>query len=118
MPGRQLGYNGTAEERFWAKVEEFADCLLWTGRVDRGGYGSFWVGGKRYPNGGNSVSAHVWAWEQEHGPVPEGLELDHLCRNPACVNINHLELVTHKVNCSRGYIGHHPNSHTKVGNRR
>jgi hypothetical protein len=45
--------------------------------------------------------AHIVYWEGEHGPVPEGLELDHLCRNPPCVNPAHLEPVTHQQNMQR-----------------
>lgn len=45
--------------------------------------------------------AYKWRWEHEHGPVPDGLELDHLCRNRACVNPEHMEPVTHEENNRR-----------------
>lgn len=60
------------------------------------GYGRVYVGKGRYKG------AHVAAWEKAHGPVPKGLHLDHLCRNPSCINIEHLEPVTPKENCLRG----------------
>lgn len=71
-------------------------CELWRGSVDREtGYGFIFAGTK-------ALRAHRVAWEAKHGPVPEGLVLDHLCRNRACVNLDHLEPVTHRVNVLRG----------------
>lgn len=50
---------------------------------------------------GRPVGAHVASWELVNGPIPVGLEIDHLCNNPACVHPGHLEPVTHQENCRR-----------------
>lgn len=86
-----------AAERFAAKwVETPSGCHLWTASTaSNGRYGSFSIGRQL-------VRAHRWAWEQEHGPVPNGFDLDHLCRKTLCVNPDHLELVTHRENVLRG----------------
>lgn len=89
-------------ELFWSKtVEEDkgyeTPCLIWTGAVGgNGGYGIFsWVvGGEHYTR-----AAHIVAYELKNGPVPEGLELDHLCKVRTCVR--HLEAVTRPVNMER-----------------
>lgn len=86
--------RGDDETRFWSKVDA-ADCWEWTGGKDPEGYGRF-----RLPSGW--VRAHRWAWEHFVGPIPERLVLDHLCRNRGCVNPEHLEPVTVKVNVLRG----------------
>ncbi len=87
--------HGTVEERFWAKVNKTDGCWLWTGSLTNKGYGSF-----SYK--GHTVQSHRYAHELLVGLVPEGLEVDHLCRNRACMNPAHLEAVTHRVNLLRG----------------
>lgn len=82
---------GSQEEQFWSKVAQDGDCWIWTRGKYPGGYGFFHVAGK-------GVRAHRWAYESLRGEIPEGLELDHLCRNPPCVNPWHLEPVTGRVN--------------------
>ncbi len=81
--------------RFWSKVDTTGECWEWTAAKDRYGYGKFWIDGKR-------KKAHRVAYELEVGEIPQGLELDHLCRNTACVRPDHLEAVTHKQNTLRG----------------
>lgn len=73
-------------------------CWPWPGALNKKGYGTIdvVVNGRRYR------SAHRFAYEQLVGPIPDGLELDHLCRNPPCVNPAHLEPVTRSENVRRG----------------
>jgi hypothetical protein len=50
---------------------------------------------------GRQVRTHRFAWELLRGPIPEGLQIDHLCRNPPCCNPAHMEVVTGRVNLLR-----------------
>ena len=69
-------------------------CDIWTGAKSGNGYG--------YKRVGKQMKrAHILAYEDLVGPVPEGLELDHLCNNRLCINVEHLEAVTHKENMKR-----------------
>lgn len=86
-------HNVDPSLRFWPKVEKTETCWLWKGTKARGGYGAFRLG--------KMILAHRFAWTVLVGPIPETLELDHLCRVPACVNPAHLELVTAALNQSR-----------------
>jgi hypothetical protein len=81
-------------------------CWLWTGCRHRLGYGK--VG-----SGGRNLLAHRLYYEMFKGPIPEGYDLDHLCRNPSCVNPEHLEPVTHGENLRRGK--HATKTHCKNG---
>ena len=84
----------TLEERFLAKVQKTTGCWLWTGSKDRQGYGAI--------HRDNSMErAHRVSHELYKGPIPDGLTIDHLCRNTSCVNPEHLEAVTQQVNILR-----------------
>jgi hypothetical protein len=74
-------------------------CLEWIAGLDKDGYGKFHRGGT---GPGSSTRAHRWSYEYHVGPIPDGLHLDHLCRNPPCVNPEHLEPVTCRENLMRG----------------
>jgi HNH endonuclease len=86
-------------------------CWIWQAASTSGGYGQASVNGHRQV-------VHKLVWEFYNGPVPDGLELDHLCRQRHCWNPEHLEAVTHKVNGERGFYGtktHCPKGHPYSG---
>ena len=90
VPNRRFGF-------FVRKVRcaGIGKCWIWLASKTEKGYGRFWDGKKRR-------KAHRWFFEFVNGSIPEGFVLDHLCRNPACVNISHLEIVSPKENTLRG----------------
>ena len=84
--------------KFWNRVDKTDSCWVWTGTRTgaQHDYGRFYLGN------GKRIYAHRFSYELHVGPIPEGLQLDHLCRNPPCVNPNHLEVVTSRENTVRG----------------
>ncbi len=95
-PARPQKFRGwDTERRFRAYVQVGKDHDLWIGGLSSDGYGSFYLKGKK-------ISAHRMAWELANGPIPDGLELDHLCSVRACLRLSDLELVTHHENVLRG----------------
>jgi len=84
-------------KRFWDKVyvDTQHGCWWWTGVLERKGYGRYW-------NIGSMRMAHRTAYQFLIGDIPDGLTIDHLCRVTRCVNPNHFEVVTNRVNVLRG----------------
>ena len=80
----------TPEEAFAARTvkDEISGCLNWTGCHNSNGYGNIRVGGQL-------ISAHRFAWEQAHGPIPNSLHCLHRCDNRKCCNANHPKGGTH-----------------------
>lgn len=87
---------GPAAKGFWFYVEKTPTCWLWRGARKSEGYGVYSV------THGHMTYAHRYAYEELVGPIPTGLVIDHLCRNPSCVKPAHLEPVTQQVNTLRG----------------
>lgn len=96
LAGIRRFHGATPRERFDKKVMPIPEsgCLIWMSVCIADGYGHFWLG--------KWVKAHRWSYEQKYGPIPDDLVLDHLCRVRCCVNPDHLEAVTSRVNCLRG----------------
>ena len=85
----------TLPATFWEKVRITETCWLWLGAVQTKGYGSFSISGVRY-------LTHRLSYEDRYGPIPDGLQIDHLCRVRQCINPAHLETVTTQENTRRG----------------
>ena len=88
-------------ERFWSKVDKSGQCWDWTATIHKTGYGSFRFKGK-------IALAHRVAFELSKGPIPEGMQIDHTCRQRACVNPDHLRPVTNKQNQENVSGGRNP----------
>lgn len=86
----------SVNERFFAKVIKTDYCWNWNGCKTYRGYGLFYDGTKH-------GLVHRFSYRQFVGGIPEGLTIDHLCRNKLCVNPAHLEAVSLKVNILRGF---------------
>lgn len=91
---RRVSRRARTEHRWWSSLDRTSGC--WLGRASTLGYTTGPFQGERY--------GHRFAYTRLVGPIPEGLELDHLCRNRACVNPAHLEPVTHHQNVMRSPV--------------
>ena len=94
-----LGGDMSDDKRFWSKVDASGDCWEWLAGRNPKGYGRFW-------RAGHMFMAHRYSYALLVGHIPAKRQIDHLCRNPGCVNPDHMELVTSRENTMRG---HHRN---------
>jgi HNH endonuclease len=90
-------YGRTPRERILSRllIDPETGCVEWTGPRGQYGHGLTWFDGR-------TRKVHRVVYEMFAGPIPDGLVLDHLCQNPPCCNVTHLEPVTHKENILRG----------------
>lgn len=95
VPSVLTAYLARIEKRFWSRIDITPTCWVWRGLLDEAGYGRFKFAWTFLP-------AHRFSYETRVGPIPDGLHLDHLCRNRRCVRPEHLEPVTEKENNARG----------------
>lgn len=100
--GNPMHTKPTWRETFWRHVEVTGFCWIWIGRLSEQGYGLYHPGRNE---AGQAITgqAHRVAYELLVGDIPDGLQLDHLCRIPACVNPDHLEPVTARENVLRSF---------------
>lgn len=89
-------------DKFWASVEKTSTCWLWTKKLNPAGYGQFYAGVIYQRGSAGKTYAHRYAYELMVGPIPQGYDIDHLCRVRNCVRPDHLEAVTHRENMLRG----------------
>ena len=93
------GTSPSFAERVFTYVDASGDCWEWTGAKDQNGYGVIGRGGR----GTGNMPAHCAAWSLLVGPIPDGMQYDHLCRRHDCVFPGHGEIVTAEINKARGF---------------
>ncbi|GAF84940.1 unnamed protein product [marine sediment metagenome] len=95
--------NEIDRHRIQASIKVVDSCWEWQAGFDGKGYGKILVQGKL-------VGAHRASYRLYHGPIPQGLEVDHICRNTACINPEHLQAITRRENMARA---RGPRPHTR-----
>lgn len=95
MPGTLCATPARSVSDVWALID-VGDCWEWAGGSDADGYGLVRLHGRL-------ARVHRLVWSELIGPIAPGLQLDHLCRNQACCNPDHMQPVTHRENALRGY---------------
>lgn len=90
-PEARQVYRGDPAGSIAARSKREGECLIWTGAMSDDGYGIMKVKGK-------TRQAHLVAWDLANGPIPEGMQIDHICYNRACLEPKHLRLATHSQN--------------------
>lgn len=88
----------------YVKTNPTTQCWEWTGALDRTGYGAFKYLGKK-------INSHRFSYRHYKGEIPKGLDVDHRCRIRKCVNPEHLEAVTRKINVARGLSSQERKTH-------
>lgn len=91
IKGQPVPFARGHSRRWVGRPDYFVDdngCWVWQKVLDPWGYGRMW-----FPTGQRTRKAHRVYWEREHGPIPEGKQVHHICGEPKCVNTAHLELV-------------------------
>jgi hypothetical protein len=86
------------EGRFYKKITVVQECWIWKASKLESGYGLF------TDEYGKTITAHRWSFQHFHGVIPQGLVIDHICRNPSCVNPKHLQAISQSDNIKRSLL--------------
>lgn len=89
MPNDTGLSSPTVQQRFWSKVDKSGSCWVWIAGRNWRDYGVFYYDGRDH-------MAHRISYQMSQGVIPAGMQIDHICHTPRCVNPNHLRLATHK----------------------
>src|SRR3990167_4056434 len=98
-----MDFSPEITKRFWDRVDTSGGCWTWKLSTNGAGYGLFCCGHQK------RVLAHRYSYEQLVGPIPNGYQVDHLCKNTICVRPDHLEAVEPHINNFRsdGFAARH-----------
>lgn len=103
-PNATPRFTRNPADRFWKSVAKGSreSCWIWQAKINNNGYGIFRTGSGAAKTSVHHI-AHRYAYELVIGPIPAGLQIDHLCRVRACVNPHHMEPVTPGENTRRAW---------------